>query len=337
MVKRSGLTGRQKAAVLMILLGPELSAMVMRNLREHEIEQITLGLAEIDLVASETQDNVLAEFHQMCVAEHYIAQGGLAYAREILERALGPQKAMDLIHRLTSALQVRPFDFARKTEPSQLLNFIQNEHPQTIALIMAYLHPDQSSAILSSLNPELQADVAKRIAIMDRTSPEVVREVEKVLQKKLSSVLTEDYARVGGIDSLVEVLNRVDRGTEKAIMETLAMQDPELVEEIKRRMFVFEDIVYLDDRSLQRILREVDYSRDLPLALKGASEDVKAKIFKNISKRAGEMLKENLEYLGPVRLREVEESQQKIVNIIRRLEEEGEIVIARGGGDEILV
>lgn len=321
----------------MILLGPELSALIMKHLREHEIEQITLGLAEIDRVASETQEAVLNEFHEMCVAEHYIAQGGLAYAREILERALGAQKAFDLIHRLTSALQVRPFDFARKTEPGQLLNFIQNEHPQTIALIMAYLNPDQSSTILSSLNPDLQADVARRIALMDRTSPEVVREVERVLQRKLSSVLTEDYARVGGIDSLVDVLNRVDRGTEKAIMEALAMHDPELAEEIKRRMFVFEDIVYLDDRSLQRVLREVDYSRDLPLALKGASEDVKAKIFKNISKRAGEMLRENLEYLGPVRLREVEESQQKIVNVIRRLEEEGEVVIARGGGDEIVV
>lgn len=336
-MKRSDLTGRSKAATLLISLGPDLSAQVFKHLRDDEIEQVTLEIANLRKVDSEFRDNVVREFHQMCIAQDYISQGGIEYAKDILEKALGSQRAIEFLHRLTSTLQVRPFDFIRKTDPTHLLNFIQGEHPQTIALIMAYLNPEQASVILSALPPDRQADVARRVAIMDRTSPEIIREVEKVLERKLSTLVMEDFTKAGGVETLVDVLNRVDRGTEKTIMETLEVHDPELAEEIKRRMFLFEDIVFLDDRYVQRVLRDVDLQRDLPLALKAASEDVRQKIHRNMSKRAVELLQENIDFLGPVRLRDVEESQQKIVNLIRKLEEEGEIIIARGGGDEIIV
>ncbi|NLY50862.1 MAG: flagellar motor switch protein FliG, partial [Firmicutes bacterium] len=259
------------------------------------------------------------------------------YARNVLEEALGTQRALDIINRLTASLQVRPFDFARKTDASQLLNFIQNEHPQTIALVTAYLQPEQAAAILSALPAEKQIDVAKRMALMDSTSPDVIREVEQVLERKLSSLASQEYARAGGVESVVKVLNAVDRGTEKTILEALTREEPELAEEIKRRLFTFEDIVQLDDRAVMRVLREVDLNRDLPLALKVASEDVRRKIYKNLSKRAVETLQEEMGYLGPVRLRDVEEAQQKIVNIVRKLEESGEIVVVRGGEDELVV
>lgn len=277
----------------------------------------------------------MAEFHQMCLAKDYIASGGLDYAREILEKALGAEKAVNIINRLTSSLQIRPFDFARKTDPSQLLNFIQNEHPQTIALIMAYLQADQSAAILSALPSDRQVDVAKRIAMMDRTSPDVIKDVERILERKLSSLVTQDFTAAGGVDSIVEVLNRVDRTTERTIIENLEVQHPDLAEEIKKRMFVFEDIVLLDDRSLQLVLREIE-SKDLALALKASSNEVGGKIYKNMSKRAADMLREEIEYMGPVRIRDVEEAQQKIVNVIRKLEEAGEIIVSRGKGDEII-
>jgi len=331
-----GLTGRQKAAILLISLGPDLSAQIFKHLREDEIEQLTFEIANLRKVDNANKDEVINEFHQMCVAKEYISQGGIDYAREVLERALGSQKAIDILNRLTSSLQVRPFDFVRKTDPSQLLNFIQSEHPQTIALIMAYLDPEQASILLSALPPDRQTDVARRIAIMDRTSPDVVKEIERILERKLSSLVAQDYTSAGGVQAVVDVLNRVDRSTEKTIMEALEIQSPELAEEIKARMFVFENIVQLDDRAIQQVLREVD-TKDLALALKGASEEVSNKIGRNMSKRAAEMLKEEIEYMGPVRLRDVEEAQQRIVNIIRKLEEAGEIIVARGGGDEIIV
>lgn len=336
-MRRENLTGKQKAAILLITLGPELSARVFKQLSEEQIEELTLEIASVKKVNQEARDRVLEEFHQMLMAQEYLNQGGIEYAKEVLERALGTQKTIEILDRLTANLQVRPFDFVRKADPSQLLNFIQNEHPQTIALIISYLQPEQASVILSALPPDRQSDVARRVALMDRTSPDVIREVEKVLERKLSSIVTQDYATAGGLETLVDILNRVDRGTEKKIMEALELDDPELAEEVKKRMFLFEDIVLLDNRSIQRVLREVDLSKDLPLALKVASEEVKAKIFKNMSKRAVENLQENIDFLGPVRLRDVEEAQQKIVNIIRRLEEQGEVIIARGGGDEIVI
>lgn len=336
MQKTSTLPGRQKAAVLLVSLGPEASANIFKHLKDEEIEQLTLEIANLRKVNQENRDAVFEEFYQMFMASEYISSGGIDYAKEVLEKALGSQKAVEIINRLTASLQVRPFEFVRRTDPSQLLNFIQSEHPQTIALILAYLNSEQSAIILSALPPDRQADVARRIALMDRTSPEVIREVELVLERKLSSLVSQEHTTAGGIESIVDVLNRVDRTTEKTIMETLEVQDPELAEEIKKRMFVFEDILSLDDRSIQQVLREVD-TKDLGLALKGSSEEVVSKILRNVSKRAGEMLKEDMEFMGPVRLRDVEEAQQRIVNIIRKLEEAGEIVVARGGGDELIV
>jgi flagellar motor switch protein FliG len=254
----------------------------------------------------------------------------------VLEKALGADKAMEIINRLTTSLQVRPFDFLRKTDPSQLLNFIQNEHPQTIALIMAYLEPDQAAAVLSALPPDQQADVAKRVALMDRTSPDVIREVEHVLERKLSSLVTQDFTSAGGVKSIVDVLNHCDRTTEKTIIENLEVDNPELAEDIKKLMFVFEDIVTLDDRSLQLVLRQVD-SKDLSLALKATPQEVADKIYKNMSSRAADMLKEEIEFMGPVKIRDVEEAQQKVVNVIRSMEDKGEIVISHGKGDEMIV
>ncbi|KNZ70887.1 flagellar motor switch protein FliG [Thermincola ferriacetica] len=331
-----GLTGKQKAAILLISLGPEISAQIFKHLRDEDIEQLTLEIANIRKVPTEVKEEIINEFHELLVAKEYIASGGIDYAKEVLEKALGNQKALEIINRLTATLQVKPFDFVRKTDPSQLLNFIQSENPQTIALIIAYLEPEQAAAILGALPAERQADVARRVAIMDRTSPEIIREIERVLERKLSSVVSEDFTSAGGVQNVVDILNRVDRTTEKTIMESLEIQDPELAEEIKKRMFVFEDIVQLDDRAIQQVLREVD-SKDLALALKGSSEEVAAKVSRNMSKRAADMLREDMEYMGPVRLRDVEEAQQRIVNVIRKLEEAGEIVIARGGGDEIIV
>lgn len=329
-------TGKEKAAMLLISLGPEKSAQVFKHLKEEEIEQLTLEIANIRTVTPEEKEKVLEEFYQICLAQQYIAEGGISYAREILEKALGSQKALEIINKLTVSLQVRPFDFVRKADPSQLLNFIQKEHPQTIALVLSYLKPQQAAVVLSALPQDKQADVARRIATMDRTSPEVLKEVERILEKNLSTLVTEDYTITGGIQAIVDILNSVDRGTEKFIMETLEIEDTELAEEIKKRMFVFEDILTLDNRSIQRFLREVDNSQ-IALALKGATEEVQKVIFANMSKRMAEMIKEDIEYMGPVRLKDVEEAQQKIVNIIRKLEDAGEIVISRGGGDEIIV
>ena len=335
MAQTRDLTGRQKTAILLISLGSEISAQILKHLDEDEIEDVTLEIANMRRVNPEVKEAVLEEFYELCLAQNYLAIGGIDYAKEMLETALGPAKASGIIDKLISSLQIRPFDFARKTEPSQLFNFIQNEHPQTIALIMSYLHPEQAGAILSALPATQQVEVAKRIATMDRTSPEVLKEIETVLEKRLSSFVLQDY-NAGGVETAVAILNRVDRGTEKTIIESLEEEDPELAEEIKKRMFIFENIVTLDDRSIQRVLREVDL-KDLALALKTASEDVTNRIFKNISKRAVEMLREDMSLMGPVRLRDVEEAQQKIVNIIRQLDESGEIVIARGGEDEIIV
>jgi len=336
-VSTKGLTGAKKAAILLISLGPDYSAQVMKHLKEEEIEQLTLEIAGLRKVEPELRQVIMDEFYQMGVAQNYISQGGVEYAKEILEKALGNQKALEILNRLTSTLQVRPFDAIRKTDPSQLLNFLQGENSQTIALIMAYLRPEQAAIIVAALPPDRQADVARRMALMDRTSPEIIREVEKVLEQKLSSLMTEGFAAAGGVDTVVGVLNSVDRGTERSILETLEIEDPELVEEIRKRMLVFEDIVSLDDRSVQRVLRDIDLSQDLPLALKSASDEVKEKVFKNLSSRARENIQDDMAYLGPVRLSSVEEAQQKIVNTIRRLEEEGEIILARGGGDEIIV
>ncbi|MCK4540633.1 MAG: flagellar motor switch protein FliG [Spirochaetales bacterium] len=330
------LTGRQKAAIFLVTLGSEISSEIFKHLREDEIEALTFEIARLDNVEPDDRDRVLMEFKELMMAQDFITSGGIDYARELLEKSLGSQKAVDIINRLTSSLQVRPFDFIRRTDPTHLLNFIQQEHPQTIALILAYLEPQKASIILGSLPHEIQSDVAKRIATMDRTSPEVLREVERVLEKKLSTLSSEDYTAAGGVENIVEILNLVDRSTEKIIIESLEEEDPELAEEIKKRMFVFEDIVLLDDRAIQKVLREVD-TAELAKALRGVEAEVQDKIFRNMSKRAASLLKEEMEYMGPIRLKDVEETQQKIVAIIRKLEDQGEIVVARSGEDEMVV
>ncbi|HEX2954023.1 MAG TPA: flagellar motor switch protein FliG [Bacillota bacterium] len=336
MARTQDMSGKTKAAILLISMGTEISASVLKSMREDEIEDLTMEIANLRRVTPELKDRVQEEFYELCQAQDYIAAGGIDYAREMLEKALGSGKAHDIISKLTATLQIRPFDFARKTEPGQLLNFIQNEHPQTIALVMSYLNPEQAGVLLSALPAMQQVEVAKRIATMDRTSPEVLREVEGVLEKKLSSFVMQDFTIAGGVETAVSILNRVDRGTEKTIMEALEEEAPELADEIKKRMFVFEDLVMLDDRSIQRVMREIDM-KDLAMALKTASSEVSNLIFKNMSKRAVEMLKEDLNLMGPVRLRDVEEAQQKVVNVVRQLEDTGEIIISRGGEDEIVV
>ncbi len=331
------LTGKEKAAILLIALGPERSAEIFKHLKEEEIELLTLEISNMTSVMPAAKQQVLDEFYQICLAQDYIAEGGIGYAKQILEKALGENKAFDIITSLTAQLQVRPFDFIRNTEARQILNFIQNEHNQTIALILSYLNAEQAAEVLSALSPEKQADVARRIALMDSTSPEVIKEVEKALEKKLSALMTEEYANVGGIDSVVQILNAVDRTTEKHIMETLEQDDMELSDEIKKKMFVFEDILTLDHRSIQIILRQEIDNKELATALKGSSKEVQDLIFNNLSKRLSAMIKEDMDYMGPVRRSDVEDSQQKIVNIIRRLQESGEIIVSRGGGDDLIV
>ena len=330
------LKGIQKAAILLIALGPEKSSLIFKHLNEEEIEDLTLEIANTKSVTPQVKEKVINEFYEVCLAQQYIAEGGIGYAKELLEKALGADKAMDVIGKLTASLQVKPFEFVKKTDASQLLNFIQDEHPQTIALILSYLSAGQAATILGALVPEKQAEVARRIATMDRTSPDVIKEVERVLESKLSSLVNQDYTIIGGVDAVVEILNTVDRGTEKHIMETLEVEEPELADEIRKKMFVFEDILLLDDRAIQRVLRDVD-NNDLAIACKGSTEEVQNAIFSNMSKRLAEMIKEDMEFMGPVRMKDVEEAQQKIVNVIRKLEDSGEIVISRGGGDEIVV
>ena len=333
---KTELDGVAKAAILLITLGPEKSAKIFKHLKEEEIEQLTLEIANTNSVSPKLKDEVLNEFYEICIAQQYIAEGGITYAKDLLEKALGIDKAMDVISKLTASLQVRPFEFLRKTDASQLLNFIQDEHPQTIALILSYLSAGQASQVVAALPPEKQADVAKRIAQMDRTSPDIIKEVEKVLERKLSSLVNQDYTIIGGVDSIVEILNTVDRSTEKHIMETREIDEPELADEIRKKMFVFEDILSLDDRAIQRVLRDVD-NNELAVALKNANEEVQNVIFRNLSKRLAAMIKEDMDFMGPVRIKDVEEAQQKIVNIIRKLEDAGEIVVARGGGDDLVV
>ncbi len=336
MADKEKMNGVQKAAVLLIALGPEKSANIFKYLKEDEIEELTLEIANTRSISPQIKEDVIEEFYQVCLAQQYIAEGGIGYAKELLDKALGQDKAQEVITKLTASLQVRPFEFVRKTDPSQVLNFIQDEHPQTIAMILSYLSPNQASMIIGALDPDKQADVAKRIAMMDRTSPDVIKEVESVLERKLSSLANQDYTIVGGVDAIVSILNTVDRSTEKHIMETLEVEEPELADEIRKKMFVFEDILLLDDRAIQRVLRDVE-NNDLAIALKGSNDEVKGVILKNLSKRLASMIEEDMEFMGPVRMKDVEEAQQKIVAVIRKLEDAAEIVISRGGGDEIVV
>lgn len=329
------ITGRKKAAILMISLGPDIAADVYRCLSDDEIEQITLEVANLGAVPEELTSQVIEEFYHTAMAKQYIAHGGISTAREILEKALGPAKAMEIIERLQGMLQGTPFDFLKKVDPNHLLNFIQSEHPQTVALILAHLEYDQSAVIMSALAPDMQTEVALRIATMDQTSPEIISEVERVLERKIATVLSQEFSVAGGIEALAELLNRVDRATEKSILETLEEENQELAVEIKKLMFTFDDVILLDDRAIQQVLREVDM-KELAVALKGANEEVRTKIFNNVSSRAADNIRDDMEFMGPVRVKQVEEAQQKIVAIIRRLEESGEIIINRGGEEDLM-
>jgi flagellar motor switch protein FliG len=330
---RRRLTGRQKAAALLIALGPTLSSQLLKLFSDERLEIAIAEVFRIERLDMETRLEVLEEAFETAMAEDYLTTGGLDYAREILQRALGPQKTSEILDRITGR-RTNPFDFVREIEPSQVMSFLQGEHPQTIALVVAHLPASVAAQVIAHLDPELQGEVASRIAAMNRTAPEVVEAVEKSLKRKLSAVTSQEFSNVGGLDYLVRVLNQVDRATEKSILSSL---DPTLAEEVRKRMFVFEDIAKLDDRSIQRILREVN-SRDLVLAMRGCTEDVQRRILSNMSSRAAQTLKDDLEALGPVRLKNVEEAQQNIVRVIRRLDEAEEIVISRGNSrDEVLI
>lgn len=337
MVKRSReLNGVQKVAVLLVALGPEVSVEVFKKLTEMEVDHLTMEISNVRKLKNSQTERILNEFYEMILEEDYMSEGGLNFARGILEKALGKEKAMDTIGRLTNRLQVKPFNFARGADPNQILNILQHEHSQTIALVLTYLDSNQSSQILSQLPSGKQSEVARRIALMESTSPEIINQVEQILERKLSASGTQDYTSTGGVGAIVKVLNKVDRGTEKSILSDLEVDNPELVEEIKKRMFVFEDIVYLDSRSIQRFVREIVDS-DLTFAMKVASEEVKNVLYRNMSSRRADVLREEIELIGPVKLKDVEEAQMRIVTMIRSLEEKGEIVLSRGGGDDVIV
>jgi len=320
----------------MITLGKEYAAKLYKFLTDEEIEQLTLSITNVRRVDSEVKDSVIDEFFEICMAQKFISEGGIDYAKEILEKAFGDNRATELITRLSSALRVRPFDFIRRADSTQIYNFLQNEHPQTIALILSYLEPKQAAPVLASLPLEKQTNVIARIANMGVSSPEYVKEAERVLEHKLSSMIFGNQQIVGGVDCLVQILNSVDRGTERHLLESLEQTDAELAEEVRNRMFVFEDITKLGNQAIQRVLKEID-NRDLAIALKGATKEVAKVIYDNISKRLQEMIKEDIEFMGPVRVRDVEEAQQKIVNTIRKLDYAGEIIISRKQEDELIV
>jgi flagellar motor switch protein FliG len=329
------LTGRQKAAVLMIALGPELSVQTFKHLNEKEIDLLTMEIANFRQVTSEQKEDVMAEFYSMLVAREYISEGGIGYAKDILEKALGSSRAIGIINRLKANLKQLPFDSARKANPKHLFSIIKDEKPQTIALILAYLDVGNASQILSWLGGEKQVEVTRRLATMEDASPDVLQNIEEFIDDKLSMFNLKTETNVGGIDSVVNVLNQADRSTEKAILQTLESSDPLLAESIRKKMFVFEDIVKLEDRFIQLIIREIDVD-DLLISMRVSSEEMKKVFFRNMSTRRVESIKEELEYMGPIKLREVEEAQSRIVNKVRDLEDTGEIII-NSEGDDILV
>jgi flagellar motor switch protein FliG len=332
------LIGRKKVALILISLGPEIASNILKHFDENEVEQIALEISTMRQTEHEVVNSILEEFYTLARSSNLMALGGQDYADSLLRVAFGDARANRILGRL-DVLQEKnnlPFETFRKADPAQVAHLIQNEHPQTISLILAYLKPEQAAVVLSNLNDDLQIEVSTRMATMERAGLEVVKDIEAILQSKFASILKHDRGTdVGGVKSLAEVLNRVDRSTERNIIENLERFDPELAESVKKLMFVFDDIIILDDRGIQRLLRELD-SKDLALALKGANEDVQNKVFRNMSERASLMLQDDMESMGPVRLKDVEETQQKIVNIIRRLEESGEIVISHGGDDIVI-
>ena len=330
------MAGPEKAAILMITLGLENSSTIFKFLRQDEVEQIVLEIAKISTVSLEKRDAVIQEAYQRAIALKYINEGGIEYAKEILERSFGAGQADDMTNRLFAALKHgNPLELVKKTEPAQLLEFIKEEHPQTIALILVYMNVEQAGAVLSALEPDLQAEVAMRIAILQKTAPEILEQLDELLGRRLL-VSGADFTKAGGVQALAQVMGFDDRETEKNILDGLSKRDPAVAEEVKNLLFVFEDIINLDDRAIQRVLKEVD-GKDLALALKTANDDLLGRIYKNMSSRAASTLKDEIAILGPKRMSEVGKAQQSIVDVIRTLEENGAIVIARSGKDERLV
>ena len=327
--------GKAKAAIFLVFLGSENTGPIMQALSDSEIETLTIEIAKHKKITPEERLSVLFEFEHMMMARKFASEGGLEYAKVLLEKTLGPGRALEILAKMGTSLHLQPFEAARTADPSQLATLIQNEHPQTIALIMAYLQPEKAGVVLQSMDHDSQLEIAKRLALMDRTSPEITRQLESYLEEKLSFIVGQDLTTAGGIDSVIKVLNSVERATEKTIIETMEVQEPVLAEEIKKKMFVFEDVVLIDDRGMQRLFKDID-QKDLSLALKGVTDEVKDKFFKNMSKRAAEMLREDMQYMGSVRMRDVDQAQQRIVAIIRRLEDEGALTISKGGDDEII-
>jgi flagellar motor switch protein FliG len=329
-------SGLRKAAILLIQMGQDNANKVLAQMREPEVEELVAEIMRLQRVDAGTADLVIDEFHTMMSARGYVSQGGISFARELLESGLGVERAGEILNRLEAAITEMPFQFMRRADPRQLLSFLQEEHPQTIALVLAHLPSEQASGVLSGFTPELQTDVAHRIAVMDRTSPDQIRRVEAVLERRMSSILAPtESAAVGGVQPLIDIINRADRSTERLILESLEAMDPELANEVRSRMFLFEDITTLDDKSVQTVLRQVE-TNDLATALKGVRDDVREKVMRNLSERASETLAEEIEMLGPVRLRSVEEAQAKVVQVIRQLEESGQVVVSRGGTDEFV-
>lgn len=336
MTMDGNLTAKEKAAILLICLGENYAAQVYKYLSEDEIEQLTLALSGVHRVTSRQKDVVVQEFYEVCLAQEFISEGGISYARSVLEKAYGAGRAEELIGRLSSSLQVRPFEFIRKADSMHILNLVYNENPQIIALLLSYIDPKQASEVISNLPQDVQVEVIYRIANMGSVQPEYIQEAERILERRLASLGSTDKTVAGGIHSVVQIINTIDRGTEKFIMESLDARDGELAEEIRKCLFVFEDIAKLSNQSIQRVLKEIE-NADLTVALKGATEEVKKAIFSNVSKRLQEMIADDLEVMGPVRVRDVEAAQQKIVNVIRQLEDSGEIIVSRGEGDDVIV
>jgi flagellar motor switch protein FliG len=329
--------GLRKAAVLLVQMGKDQSSKILSQMRDTEVEELTAEIVRLQNVDAELAYAVIDEFHDMVTARRFAGEGGLGFAKDLLESSLGAERAAEVMERLSAAVMNAPFKFVTQADPRQVQSFLQDEHPQTIALVLAHLSAERATAIIAGLVPALQADVAHRIAVMDRTSPDIIRQVEEQLERKLSGVLLQGdmSAEVGGLQPLVDIINRADRATERLILEGLEGRDPSLAEEVRSRMFMFEDIITLEDRAVQLVLRQVE-TPDLATALKGVREDVRDKVMRNLSERASENLADEIEMLGPVRLRTVEESQAKIVQAIRVLEESGQIVVRRGGDDEFV-
>lgn len=326
----------QRAATVIAAMGAENAASVYKFLSDEDVEKLTYEVSSLPYMDISTVDAILSEFYDLCLTQKVMTEGGVDYARQVLEKAYGPDGAKTLLEKVSKSLQVKAFDFVRKSDYKNLLAIVQNEHPQTIALILSYVNPDQTSMVLQELPKEKRADVVERIAKMDNASPSVVKSVEEILARKFSTLASMDTTEVGGVNYIADVLNHVDRGTEKFIFDELSVKDPALVTEIKQKMFVFEDILTLDSSAIQRFIRDVE-SKDLAVAIKGSNEEVAAALYANMPQRMKESIQTDIEYLHNVRMRDVEEAQQRIVAIIRRLEDEGELVIAKGGKEDEII